>query len=146
MSKEREAGARIEVGDYLVASWGYDQTNADFFKVTKRTPKMATFVQVEGQRHGDTSRLEPSDTPHREHSYNACELPMPQPDDAGNTRNDWRDYHAGDVACMIPVTYRRKVQDLGKDGEGISIESYKWARLYEGDGAFDTSASGQPGH
>ena len=29
----------FEVGDILVATWGYDQTNADFFEVVKKTPK-----------------------------------------------------------------------------------------------------------
>lgn len=29
----------FKVGDYAYASWGYDQTNIDWYLVTKRTPK-----------------------------------------------------------------------------------------------------------
>lgn len=31
------AKKKIEVGDIIVSSWGYDQTNIDFYKVVKQT-------------------------------------------------------------------------------------------------------------
>lgn len=34
-------------GDILVEIWGYDQTNADFYKVLKRTPKMVVLRQLD---------------------------------------------------------------------------------------------------
>lgn len=34
----------VTVGDFFYESWGYDQTNVDFFKVVKRTPK-GVYVQ-----------------------------------------------------------------------------------------------------
>lgn len=33
------AEAGVKVGDYFYASWGYDQTNIDFWKVVGLTPK-----------------------------------------------------------------------------------------------------------
>ena len=33
------ADAGVKVGDYFVCSWGYDQTNVDFYKVVALTPK-----------------------------------------------------------------------------------------------------------
>ena len=143
--------ASVKVGDYLVASWGYDQTNASFFKVTKRTAKMATVVEVEGRYHTDdednkTTRLEPSDTPKWNHDQDACEIPATAFGDSGTERNDWRDYHTRGRVCKVPKTYRRKIQDVGKDGEALRIKSYMWARQYEGNGAYDTIAAGEPGH
>jgi len=37
-----------KVGDILVSSWGYDQTNVDFYKVTKLSPsgKSVTVVRI----------------------------------------------------------------------------------------------------
>jgi hypothetical protein len=37
---------KIAAGDILKSTWGYEQTNVEFFMVLKRTPKMATVVQV----------------------------------------------------------------------------------------------------
>jgi hypothetical protein len=40
-------GRGVEVGQFLVASWGYDQTNVNFYKVTKLVGKaMAEVVAV----------------------------------------------------------------------------------------------------
>jgi len=35
-----------DVDDILVCSWGYDQTNVDFYKVTRRTKSSAWIVKV----------------------------------------------------------------------------------------------------
>ncbi len=141
----------VKVGDYLVASWGYDQTNASFFKVTKRTPKMATVIEVEGRYHTDdqdnaTLRLEPSDTPKWDHDRDACGIPALDYDSAGNERNDWRDYHEAARICKVPKTHRRIVKGEGTEHVSLKITSYMWARPYEGGGAYDTLAAGEPGH
>lgn len=39
-----------EVGDVLVSSWGYDQTNIDFYEVVKVTPKMVSIVRIKAKR------------------------------------------------------------------------------------------------
>ena len=31
--------AAVQVGDFFVCSWGYDQTNVDYYKVISLTPK-----------------------------------------------------------------------------------------------------------
>lgn len=38
-----------DVGDVLVCSWGYDQTNVDYYKVTRRTKASVWIVKV-GQK------------------------------------------------------------------------------------------------
>lgn len=39
----------FNVGDYAYASWGYDQTNIDFFIVTRRTEKTVWLQPVKAQ-------------------------------------------------------------------------------------------------
>lgn len=36
VEKRREAGQRLAVGDVLVATWGYEQTNYDYYQVTRK--------------------------------------------------------------------------------------------------------------
>lgn len=46
--QEAKKGRGLEVGDFLVSTWGYEQTNVDFYKVTKLVGK----TMVELQRVG----------------------------------------------------------------------------------------------
>jgi len=39
MNAKRTAAPALEVGDIMVASWGYDQTNVDFYEVTELAGK-----------------------------------------------------------------------------------------------------------
>ena len=43
----------VNVGDYFAASWGYDQTNIDFFKITRIVGKSAILASVPGIRKYD---------------------------------------------------------------------------------------------
>lgn len=47
-----KSNGRIEAGQYLYASWGYDQTNIDFIKVVSVSPtgKTATCMRARGVR------------------------------------------------------------------------------------------------
>lgn len=36
----------VQVGDIFYSSWGYDQTNVDYFEVVKVTAKMATVKEI----------------------------------------------------------------------------------------------------
>jgi hypothetical protein len=40
------ADNKLETGDILVASWGYDQTNVDFYEVTEVAGKYVTLRKV----------------------------------------------------------------------------------------------------
>lgn len=37
---------RICAGDILIGIWGYEQTNASFYRVEKRTPKQAVLIRL----------------------------------------------------------------------------------------------------
>lgn len=39
----------MDIGVILVYSWGYDQTNVEFFKVVKATSKTVTIEAINGQ-------------------------------------------------------------------------------------------------
>jgi hypothetical protein len=36
----------LKVGDVLYSSWGYDQTNVEFYQITATTPKTVTFREI----------------------------------------------------------------------------------------------------
>lgn len=42
--------SKFEVGGFAYYSWGYDQTNIDWFKVVKRTDKSVWFVPVPAEK------------------------------------------------------------------------------------------------
>lgn len=42
----------INIGDIFVSSWGYDQTNIDFYQVIARTKKMVTVRMIRSERVG----------------------------------------------------------------------------------------------
>ena len=59
---------RIEEGDILVGSYGYEASIAEWYRVVKRTPKMVTLQRLEGKKvatHGYEGWEEvPSDKPY----------------------------------------------------------------------------------
>ena len=123
-----------QAGDHLVASWGYDQTNATFYKVTKRTPKMVTLVEVQAEKFEDTDRLAPTRKPVFHHDWKICEVDDFHSPAASNHREQ---------PCYSPKVIRRKVQPDG----WVRITTWGMiARVYEGGGAYDTIAAGLPGH
>lgn len=50
----RSTGHDFSVGDFLVSAWGYDQTNIDFYKVTRVTKASVEIVKVANKKVGKT--------------------------------------------------------------------------------------------
>lgn len=57
-----------DVGDIVSESWGYDQTNVDFYRIIRRTPSMVTLrpmgaatVEGSGYSHGMADMVGPGD-------------------------------------------------------------------------------------
>jgi hypothetical protein len=48
--KQANAGAQAEVGMIFVHSWGYDQTNIDYYEVIKVSGRMVTLREVQQDR------------------------------------------------------------------------------------------------
>ena len=138
-TQERPEG--FEIGDYLVSSWGYDQTNATFYKITRRTPKMVTLLEVHGRpvtrEDGTVEGLAPTDSPVLRHE--ACGY---GPLDGPYYRHVEQ---AAELECFVPCTSRHKVQTYS-GGAYVRITSYASAEPWNGTPAFDTLATGGAGH
>jgi hypothetical protein len=103
-----------KVGDILYSSWGYDQTNIEFFKVVK-TSEFSVWIQkvnskvveVTGWAHQD---VVPTDSS----TYEVKNWDAP-----GYTTN------------LYPVR-RYKIQQSTYSGYGVSLSSYAAAFLWDG--------------
>ena len=102
---------RLEVGTIVGSSWGYDQTNVNYYQVVKRTPKMVVLRPI-GKRTvsddgGPVTYVEPD--PNR---YNAT----------------------GEA------DFRRKIAlpEWGDDEESVRISGYEYAFIWDGSPDYET--------
>ena len=81
----------FSVGDYAWASWGYDQTNIDFFVVTRRTEKTVWLqpvkAQVEEQLGSLSEYVIPTSEIEQKREWNYVQI-------NGETYRDWKDVDA----------------------------------------------------
>ena len=54
--RELSPAPQANVGDILVASWGYEQTNIDFYQVVSASGSMATIRKITGRFVGERGR------------------------------------------------------------------------------------------
>ena len=140
--------SELKVGDILESSWGYDQTNATFYKVIKRTPSYVTIVKLQKTRVWDDEGYNvlgvvPTDEPLLKHDSTNCQWEATR-----STLEVIGEFHlhqddAADLDCFVPITSRHKVNP-GSDY--IRIASYAGASLWDGTPQYDTSAAGHMGH
>ena len=58
-AKRRAANVRkLVIGDILVSSWGYEQTNIDYYQVTKLVGKASVEITPIGQRRKETAFMQ----------------------------------------------------------------------------------------
>jgi len=118
------------IGKFFVSSWGYDQTNIDFYKVVGATAKRVRLQKWSARRDGH-QRLIPGEGPyttrHRPYDY---ETGMPDGDE---------------VVTVAEI--RVKKFDSGYQGRPwINLTSYSGAGLWDGAPASDTYTYGGMGH
>jgi len=46
---DKQKADEIKIGDILVCSWGYEQTNIDFYQIIKLTDKTVTVRQIKSR-------------------------------------------------------------------------------------------------
>ena len=114
----------VKVGDFFSSSWGYDQTNVDFYKVVGLTKsgKSVRVVKV-------GSRVDHSDM----HDY---VVPSDEPTTGAWVRNPggWSEY---DPSASAPVeTHRLRVG--GYKGASFTVNSYSSAYLWDGTPQYKT--------
>lgn len=91
------------VGKIVEFSWGYDQTNIDYYLITKRSKQFVTLQAIAARQ---VPRA--SDPWMTGHSVPDPDHPLPKP------------------------AIRRKVAVWDGKERGIAIESYGWADLWDG--------------
>lgn len=118
----------VEVGDVFYESWGYDQTNSDFYQVVAVTPKSVRIRMINARRVGEghQARLVP---------------------DVGNFVEP-SNYDRGGKGIRSESGAVKRVQQSGVDGRPyLNMTSYSNAYLTDPETShFDTIAAGYPGH
>lgn len=126
----------VKVGDFFCSSWGYDQTNIDFYKVVGLTPSGKS-VRVQKW----TSKLAPGTASGGPQEYVV-------PGDSPATYTDWsevtpemdyweREEHK--VTREVPVeTKRLKVG--GYRAASFTVNSYSGAYLWDGKPEYQTGS------
>lgn len=107
----------VEVGTIFSSSWGYDQTNVDFYEVVALTPKA---VRVKGI----SKRLATAEE-------GRGVVPVP-----GSFRKDG----TGDLKRLQSYEF------MGEQRVAFTVNSYTGASLWDGKPEFDTIALGYEGH
>lgn len=74
-AEEKDAVSPLEVGDLIVASWGHDQTNVDYYLVMERIGKKGVTLQQVGNHktldQGDRGRCVPDLNVHKGKPFRA---------------------------------------------------------------------------
>lgn len=111
-----------KVGDILRCSWGYDQTNVDWYQViavTKASVKIRAIASKLVEDNGSTTLVAP------------CKGSFLDP---GNT------YKKDDPAYTVKGATKRFRPAYDGDGYSVKIESYSSAYLWDGKPAYETGA------
>lgn len=119
--------AEVKVGDFLVSSWGYDQTNVDFYKVVGFT-KSGKSVRlqkwssqtVDTSSCGSSDRVVPGPVPAIYTDWSAVTDDM----------DHWQQM-AAKVVRDAPV-FTKRLSASGYFGASVSLTSYSNAYLWDG--------------
>lgn len=113
------AEAGVKVGDFFVASWGYDQTNIDFYKVVGLTPKglkVQAWSSALVDSDGYSDRVVPGDGPL-----------------LGGRREDYT------YDPDLPAPIQTKRLTAGTSRPAFKVASYANAYLWSGEAARKTA-------
>jgi hypothetical protein len=116
----------VEVGDFFVSSWGYDQTNIDFYKVVAVTPKgvkVQKWSKAVVSGHGAPQE------------YVVPGQAVPQGAWV-KVPGGWNEF---DRDASPPVKFHRTRPAWG-GGVGFNINSYSSARKWDGKPTYQTGA------
>ena len=113
--------SKPKVGDILYSSWGYDQTNIEFFKVVK-VSEFSVWIQEIGKK-----VVEVTGWAHQ--NVVPVDSPEYQVRNWDKEKDDW-----DNVNPFITKTHpiqRKKIQAYG-DAYGVSLNSFSSAWLWDG--------------
>lgn len=120
MTTTQETKHSPKIGDILSSSWGYDQTNRDYYQVVRVTPAKVALrkIKTEVVVYGDSSDEVRPVKDAFESAENACSYEIPYTSETGALRK---------------VVYMR-------DGYSCKVSDYAWAHLWNGGCEFQTSS------
>lgn len=121
-----------EIGSVWNTSWGYDQTNVEFFQVVRETPASVVVRRIKSTTRD--GRLHPLPN-----EWTTDWQLMGNPGTPSRLRDEARGY--SEKMCRKP--------GIGRDGhrfQYITIDDVRSAYPYDGKGAYDTAAAGGMGH
>ena len=131
-AKKIESMADVEIGHILSASWGYDQTNIDYYKVIRKTAAMVELRAI-GQKfvEADSSMSEyVMPDPDNELFDSAF---MPRAKAVKNGYEITNDYEGGDwVYARFPEISKHKANFDQHNGLWVKFASYKYAYSWDG--------------
>lgn len=147
------ASTGVEVGDFFVSSWGYDQTNVDFYKVVGLTPK-GVKVQKWSSRtvsdQGPATYVVPGESPatvrrapDNQEILAACQTCRTYTENEFGPTSIWTyaspscDEHK-DRNVEAPVKTKRLQSYDGGKSVYIPLTSYSSGHKWEGEPAYET--------
>lgn len=148
----RPADAGVEIGTYFERSWGYDQTNVDFYKVVGLTPKgvrVQEWSNATVDDNGPITHVIPGDGPARRHVWPQVEQAVLAA--CGKCANDgtiggtvyaskWCEEH-GPREQDAPVLTKRLTSWGGRNAVYIAVGSYNdHARPWDGKPSYATGS------
>jgi len=119
--EERTKPHTLKVGDILYCSWGYDQTNVDYFKVSEVIGKRKIKIVGLGTN-AESDGIHDKATPH----------------EGGGNHWTRKQYY-----CEIDKKWKTKNIELVKfanSDNSVKISSFAWARLWDGKPKYQTNA------
>lgn len=118
------------IGKFFVCSWGYDQTNIDFYRVVGATAKCVKIQEWSAKR-DDRQRLVPGEGPRIcvRYAYDGV---------------TGYDTHARREVSTEAKVQLKRLKDIGRPW--INLTSYSGAGLWDGEPEADTYTYGGAGH
>lgn len=128
------AAAGVAVGDFFYSSWGYDQTNVDFYKVVGLTPKgvkvqkWSSAFAGGASTGGPTEHVVPGEEPATYVDWSACTGDM-----------DYWQKEEAKVVKAAPVVTKR-LRDCGFSSVGFTVNSFASAFKWDGTPKYQTGS------
>lgn len=124
----------VKVGDFFYSSWGYDQTNVDFYKVvgmtasgkSVRVQKWTSALAPERDGGPSADYVVPGEGPATYTDWSACTEDM-----------DYWERQGAMVEREVPVETKRLNT---KYGASFSVNSYSGAYLWDGKPKYQTAS------
>ena len=118
----------VKVGDVFVESWGYDQTNIDYYEVVRLMPQSVELIHIPAKTVGEGERLRL--------------IP-----DVG-ARHELRQFNGQpDKSHRWGASFIKRVAAGYDNKPSVRLTSFSHGYLWDGESShFDTIAAGYPGH